>query len=321
MRIGIDIGGTKTDAVVVDAAGGVAARIVIPTTRGEEGVVETALRAVRALEGELGARTGGGAAGAQAGAGAGVGTTIGIGIPGIVDPARGVVEHAFNLGVRDLSLGRRVAEATGAVVRLENDVKAAALGAALLNGAAGSVAYLNLGTGLGCAVVRDGVVERGAQGIAGEIGHVPVDPNGIRCPCGMRGCLETIASGSGILRMRPSDAELPAVDLFDAADDGDADALAVRARFVDGVAQCIRLVVLSADPERIVIGGGLRHLGDRLMDEVRRVVDRWGEESSFLGAARLAERVALLPADTAAPALGAALVGDPAPLRPVALAS
>ena len=87
------------------------------------------------------------------------------------------------------------------------------------------MAYLNLGTGLAAGIVLDGRLLRGGHGVAGEIGHIPVDPAGVVCGCGQRGCLETLASGSAIARMWPTDDPLPARELFDAADAGDEHAI------------------------------------------------------------------------------------------------
>jgi predicted NBD/HSP70 family sugar kinase len=167
VRLGIDIGGTKTDAVAIDDEGGLAHRIRLTTGFGSVAVVETALTAVARIS-EL---TGLAAAGFD---------SIGIGIPGMVDRASGHVAHAVNLGLDRLELGGELAGRLGVGVRIENDVNAAALGAYHLMGLEGTMAYLNLGTGLAAGIVVDGKLWRGARGIAGEIGHIPVDPQGPR---------------------------------------------------------------------------------------------------------------------------------------------
>ncbi len=199
---------------------------------------------------------------------------------------------------------------------MENDVKAAALGAHHLLGMADgvgahSMAYLNLGTGLAAGIVIGGRLLRGGHGVAGEIGHVPVDPSGVTCACGQRGCLETVASGSAVARMWPTTDPEPARALFAAAAAGDGRATDARDRFLAGVAAAVRLLVLATDVDQVVIGGGLSALGDRLGDGTRRILNRWADESAFLASLDLPSRVRVIPPGFPAAAVGAALVGEP----------
>ncbi|WP_158865482.1 ROK family protein [Leifsonia sp. AG29] len=297
MRLGIDIGGTKTDAVAVDGQGSVAQRVRLSTGFGQAEVVETAVTAVTRI-GEL---TGLAAAGFD---------TIGIGIPGMVDRSSGRVAHAVNLGLDRVELGDLLAGRLGRGVRLENDVNAAALGAYHVLGLRGSMAYLNLGTGMAAGIVVNGSLWRGATGIAGEIGHLPVDPAGELCRCGQRGCLETMASGSAVARHWPTDDPLPVRALFAAAAAGDPEALAVSAVLAEGIASAVRVLVLTVDVDAVVIGGGLSHLGEPLLAQVREVLERWSRTSPFLASLQLPRRVRLVPEGTPVAALGAALVGE-----------
>jgi glucokinase len=296
MRLGVDIGGTKTDAVAVDSAGVTTHRIRLVTGFGSLAVVETATTAISRIA-EL------------SGLEPSAFESIGIGIPGMVDSASGHVRHAVNLGLDGLNLGDAIAERLGVGVRIENDVSAAALGAYHGLGLNSSMAYLNVGTGLAAGLVINGELWRGPRGAAGEIGHIPVDPNGALCGCGQRGCLETIASGSGVARVWTSEDQYPVRDLFDAAEAGDAHASAIRAKLGGGVAAAIRVLVLTADVESVVIGGGLSHLGDRLLGDVLGVLSSWSAESPFVASLELASRVRLVPNDFPAAAVGAALVG------------
>jgi predicted NBD/HSP70 family sugar kinase len=297
VRLGIDIGGTKTDAVAVDEGGALAQRVRLATGFGHAAVVETAVAAVSRI-GEL---TGLSPAGFQ---------SIGIGVPGMVDTASGHVAHAVNLGLERLELGGMLAGRLGVGVRVENDVKAAALGAYHLLGLSGTMAFLNLGTGMAAGIVVDGRLWRGSTGIAGEIGHIPVDPAGALCGCGQRGCLETIASGSGIARQWASDDPLPVRALFAAAADGDREARAIKARLAEGIASAVRVLVLTVDVGTVVIGGGLSHLGERLLGDVHEVLHDWERTSPFLASLDLPARVRLVPEGTPVAALGAALVGE-----------
>lgn len=296
MRVGIDIGGTKTDAVALAADGSVLAEHRLATGFGAAAVLASAETAVRALA-------------ADARVDVAEFATIGVGIPGAVDTASGRVTHAVNLGLEDLDLGGELAARLGRPVRVENDVNAAALGAwqALGGGATQSMAYLNLGTGLAAGLVLGGRLWRGSRGVAGEIGHIPVDPAGAPCPCGQRGCLELAASGSGLARMWPGGDSVR--DLRDAVFRGDSEAAAVWTGFVEHVAAAVRLLVLTVDPDRVVIGGGLSSLGDELLGAVRGVLGDWADASGFLAMLDLGARVEVLPRDFPAAAVGAALVG------------
>ncbi|MHA7985647.1 ROK family protein [Rathayibacter sp. CAU 1779] len=296
MRLGLDIGGTKTDAVVLDGRGGVRASVRVPTGIGPAAVLDSAERSVRAVI-------------EQAGTGLAAAETIGVGIPGMVDPESGRVRHAVNLAVEELALGDELSLRVGVPVRVENDVKAASLGAYHLLRLSGSAALLNLGTGMAAGIVIDGELQRGSGGGAGEIGHIPVDPNGAVCSCGQRGCLETLASGSGIARMWPSTAALPAVELFDAADAGDERARNVRETLAAGVASAVRVLVLTVDVQTVVIGGGVSNIGGRLLAPVLEVLREWERDSAFLRSLDLADRVRMLPAGLPAAAVGAALIG------------
>ncbi|GAA1056116.1 NagC family transcriptional regulator [Agromyces luteolus] len=302
MRLGIDIGGTKTAAVAIGEDGELSDQVRMPTGFGAEAVVATALATVERMS-EL------------AGVDPHAFRSIGIGIPGSVDSGTGRVTHAVNLGLEGLDLGPRLADRLGVEVRIENDVKAAALGAHHLLGVADgirahSMAYLNLGTGLAAGIVLDGHLLRGGRGVAGEIGHIPVDPAGERCACGQRGCLETLASGSALATLWPSAHRYPAIDLFDRADAGEPAAVAARERFLVGVASAVRLLALTTDVDDIVIGGGLSALGDRLLAGTRRVLADWAEDSAFLASLDLPRRVQVIPRGFPAAAVGAALIGE-----------
>lgn len=274
MRLGFDVGGTKTDAVAVAPTGAVVARVRRPTGWGPHEVVGTVLE----LSAELAEIVGVPASSFR---------SIGIGMPGQV--------------------------ALGVPVRAENDVKAAAVGAHALHGArvggAESVAYLNLGTGVAAGFVVGGALWRGAHGTAGEVGHISVDPNGPECKCGQRGCIEAFCGGGSIARRWGRPAALPVLDVFDAADAGDAHAIELRAGLAYGVASAIRMLVLSGDVDVVLLGGGVTALGDRMLSLVVAELASRAAASPFLRSLRIAERVEMLPPGSPAAALGAAIIG------------
>ena len=291
IRIGVDIGGTKAEAVALSADGSVVASAWRATERGADGVLETVRAVIRELP-------------VQADA-------IGIGIPGQV--AGGVVRNAVNLGVAELDLGAAIAADAGVPVHVENDVNAAALGAwGLRAPAAGAMAYLNLGTGVAAGIVIDGRVWGGSGGVAGEVGHVSVDPAGPECPCGQRGCIETLAGGAAVARRWGRGGRHPVRDVFDAASRGDAVATGLRDDLARGVAAAVRVLALTVDPSAIVIGGGLARLGEPLLAAVRDELAASASASAFLTSLRLGDRIEMLPPGSAAGALGAALAAEDA---------
>ena len=313
IRVGLDIGGTKTDAVALDADGEIVGRIRRATGYGDEAVVSGVVDSVQ----ELGIEVGFDIADVS---------SVGVGIPGLVDAERGLVLHAVNLGVASLALASSAAERLSVPVFVENDVKAATLGAAQLRSAAGgatadaeSMAYLNLGTGVAAGIVVDGALWRGSRGTAGEVGHISVDPNGRVCSCGQRGCIETLCGGGALARAWGRPGALPVRDIFDAADEGDTEALLLRADVARGVAAAVRVLVLSADVETVVLGGGLTALGGRLYDGIRAALIADAAGSSFLRSLHLDERIEMLPTGSPAAALGAALVGVHIPEKETAV--
>ncbi|WP_240740024.1 ROK family protein [Leucobacter triazinivorans] len=302
LHIGMDIGGSKTEAVALDDTGAIVASTRLPSAQGPAGVLRTAEQVVE----DLARRTD---------RGVDEFVSVGVGIPGQVDRDRGEVRGAYNLGIDLLPLRERLRERTGLPVGIENDVTAAAVGAAHLMGLSGTVAYLNLGTGLAAGYVVDGRPLRGAHGVAGEIGHLPVDPLARPCPCGQLGCLETVASGSALRSSWPAGGAHPGHTLLAAVDSGDEEARAAFDHLVRGAAASVRLLVLALDPDTVVIGGGLRLLGPRLFDGLRATLDRWSTDSPFLARLELSPRVQVLPEDSSAAAVGAALAvagDDPA---------
>jgi glucokinase len=297
IRVGLDIGATKVLGAVVDADGTVIAQSRQDTRPGADGILASATAVLDSLALRLDGA---------------LPSHIGIGVCGIVDRDRGAVSHAVNLGIGGdwFPLAARLADRTGATVLIDNDVNAATWGAHVLSGA-DDMAYLSVGTGLAAGFVLSGSLRRGAHGAAAEIGHLPGDPDGPRCSCGQRGCLELSASGSTLAAAWPADGETPpAAALFAAAATGNAEAVVIRDRFAAGLADAIRIAGLTVGPAAIIIGGGVANVGEPLLEAVTAALRAQAAGSPFLTALDLAGRVSLLPGQAPAGAIGAALIGN-----------
>ncbi|WP_136520553.1 MULTISPECIES: ROK family protein [Cellulomonas] len=304
--VGVDVGGTKVLAVLLDPEGRVVRSHRAPTVPGPDGLLDAVTTATRSLTVAHGLpleRLAG----------------VGIGVPGVVDPVTGTVEHAVNVGVASpFALAAAASAVLGArtPVRVENDLNAAVLGAAHAvpdpdhPGDARDLAFLALGTGVAAGLLLGGSLRRGTHRAAGEIGHLTLVPGGLSCTCGQRGCAEQYASGSAIDAAWPSPDGRPApAVLFEAAAAGDPDAVRVRDRYAWAVGACVRVLVLTCDVDRVVVGGGVSGVGEPLLAAVRAALDAEAAASPFLASLRLADRVRLAPAGVPVGAVGAALVG------------
>lgn len=289
--IGIDVGGTKIEGVLADGSGEVLGSCRVPARPGGEHVVEDVVHVARELsETPL---------------------PVGIGIPGQVDSDAGVVRDIVNLDIVELNLADQVGAALGAPVHVENDVNAAALGAAALCGGQArpgqSIVFLNFGTGLAAGVVRDGRIDHGARGALGEIGHIPVDPNQLPCPCGQRGCLETVASGGAVARLWTTDGRPPMPDLIEHAQEGQAQAAHMLGIVTHAMGDVLQIVAQAYDPARILIGGGMAKTGQPLLDVIADELRRRETTCHFLETIDIPSRLALVPPEAPVGAIGAAL--------------
>lgn len=291
VRIGVDVGGTKVDAVALGPDGALLARHRLAVRRGADGVVDSLTQAADHV-------------GTQVGISLAQAAGVGVGIPGAV--RAGVVEHALNLDVDRLDLGMTLHRQWGRPVAVENDVNVAALGAArLLASPAESVAYLNVGTGLAAGIILGGRLWRGVRGAAGEIGHISINPDGPVGADGLAGGLETYASGSGMVQQwGVSGAH--AEDVLAAAAQGDAKAVRIRHGLMHGVATAVRVLILTLDVDHVILGGGLTGMGEELLAGVREVIAGWEQASPFLASLELGSRIVLVPNGEPIAAIGAA---------------
>ncbi|QCO13787.1 ROK family protein [Azospirillum brasilense] len=296
IRIGIDLGGTKTEGIALGAAGEERARVRVPTPRGDyDATVRTIADLVARLESATGS----------------AGATVGIGIPGAVSPATGLVKNANSTWLIGKPFDRDLAEALKRPVRVENDANCLAVSEAADGAGAGCgvVFAAILGTGCGAGIVVDGRPLRGRNAIGGEWGHNPLpwptdgERPGPACYCGKSGCLETFVSGPAVAadHRRVTGADLSAEAIAALAERGDATARATLDRLVDRLGRGLAGIVNVLDPDVIVLGGGLSNLGflypalppaiarwaftDSLDTPVRRAIH--GDSSGVRGAAWL----------------------------------
>jgi glucokinase len=289
--LGVDIGGTKIAAGVVDEAALVSGTVVRPT-RAAEGF-EVSLAQVLATVAEV----------FRPGLGA-----IGICAPGPLNPKTGVILNPPNLfGWRNVPLARIVAERFGVPCRIENDANAAGLAETLFGAARGcaSVLYMTWSTGIGTGIVLDGKIYYGKNGAAAEGGHVTVDyASRVVCNCGSRGCIEALASGAAMeRRARELLATFPGTALAEpvtgetigaAAAAGDALALRVIEEAATLVGAWMGSMVSVLDPDIIVGGGGIARIGEPLFSRLRanvpaRTINQFASEIPIVPAALAAD--------------------------------
>lgn len=299
LLVGVDVGGTKVAVLVADRQHRVLGQATLPTMLdGAEGTLSGIVAAIRQALAVAGARTSEVAA-------------VGLGVPGRVDTASGVVRHAVNLGWHELAVGERMANELGVPCLLENDVRVAAMGTLRYLGRAapGSLVYLSVGTGIAAGVVLDGKLYRGAHGMAGEIGHMVIEPDGPRCACGTRGCLESLAAGPAIARLGQEAAggtaetllrnyaPVTAEAVYEAARAGDLPSLAVTRAVGRYLALAIQQLVMAYDVECIVLGGGVSQQGEAFLQPILGELERLRQDSALAREMLRPDMIRLLPPD------------------------
>lgn len=259
MRIGVDLGGTKIEAIALDAACNSLQRIRVATPKGDYAAT---VAAIAGLVGELELST------RQTG-------SVGVGIPGTIVAATGLVKNANSAWLNGQPLERDLSAALEREVRCANDANCFAISEAVDGSARGfgMVFGVILGTGCGGGIVFDGRIHTGPNGLAGEWGHMPLpwptagEQPGPLCSCGRHGCLETWISGPGFEQdfARATGRKLRGEEIAAAAEAGDPEANAALDRLIDRIARGLAVLVDVLDPDVIVLGGGLSNL-DRLFD-------------------------------------------------------
>jgi fructokinase len=269
IRIGIDLGGTKIEGLALDARGAEIARLRIATPQHDyQATVQAIVDVVREMELRIGDR---GRA------------SVGVGIPGTVVRATGLVKNANSTWLNGQPLERDLGLALGRRVRCANDANCLAVSEATDGAAAGAglVFAVILGTGCGGGIAVNGQVHIGPNGVSGEWGHNPLpwatpdELPGPLCFCGQHGCLETWISGTGLANdhQRITGNRLTGPEIVDSAAAGDPAAQASLARLEDRIGRALASVVNLLDPDVIVIGGGLSKL-DRLYAHLPPLIAR-----------------------------------------------
>ena len=260
MRIGIDLGGTKIEAIAVDGSTELLRRR-IPSPRGDYAATIAAVRdLVAAIENELTAPG-----------------TVGIGIPGAISPVTGLVKNANSTWLIGHAVDRDLERALQRPVRVRNDANCFALSEATDGAGAGANTVLGviLGTGTGAGVVVNGRVLEGRHRIAGEWGHNPLpwpdesERPGPPCYCGRTGCIETFLSGPGLSATyaAASTRVTDAADIASLAESGDPQAVEALEKYEGRLARALASIINVLDPDVIVLGGGVSNIV-RLYDRV-----------------------------------------------------
>ena len=266
MRIGIDLGGTKIEAIAIERDHRELARRRIPTPRHDyDATLAAIVRLVEDLERETGRRG-----------------TVGVGIPGTTSPATGVIKNANSTWLIGRPLHEDLAARLDRPVRLANDANCFTLSEATDGAAAGvHVAFgVIIGSGVGGGIAVDGRVLIGHNAVCGEWGHNPLPwPHpaewpGAPCYCGRSGCIETFLSGPGLARdlQTVTGETLDPAAIVRRAGEGDPDAEAAVARYEDRMARALGSIINVLDPDVIVMGGGMSNI-ERLCTNVPRLWD------------------------------------------------
>jgi glucokinase len=311
LTIGVDVGGTKIAAGVVDTEGRILQQLRVSTPAAtavsvEQGIVEAVLRLK--AEYEIGA--------------------VGVAVPGFVDQSRSVLRFTPNLPMRNRPLREILTPLLGVETVIENDANAAAWGEFQFGGGKDveDMVLITVGTGLGGGIIENGVLRRGAFGSAAEIGHLRMVPGGHLCGCGNHGCWEQYTSGRALVRearllahTRPMDAarlleladgnpdRIDGAMISRAANEGDPSALALVAEVGRWLGEGIADVACVLDPAVAVVGGGVSELGELLLKPAREAFTAGlsaaayrphlaietatlGNDAGLIGAADLARR-------------------------------
>jgi len=254
IRIGVDLGGTKIEAIALADEGSIPVRLRVATPRHDYAATLSAIASlVGAIEAQIGQRA-----------------SVGIGMPGALSPATGLVKNANSTWLNGQPLAQDLSALLDRPLRFANDANCFALSEASDGAAAGASCVFGviIGTGTGGGVVVNGQVLTGVNAIGGEWGHnplpapLPEEVPGPACYCGRCGCIETFLSGPGMARdhQRATGQALEPAEIVRRADAGEPDAAATLERYEDRMARALASVINIIDPDVIVLGGGMSNI-------------------------------------------------------------
>lgn len=282
--IGIDIGGTSIKLAFLKLDGMMLAKWEIPTDISYNGVkivgdiIETVNKKIVELNFEMDSFN-----------------EVGVGVPGFVDSVAGCVTYSPNIPWKEnYPLKEELEEGFRLPVAIENDANLAAIGEMWMGAGKGkkNILMVTLGTGVGGGVIVDGEVVRGINGMGGEIGHIFSKDNGIICGCGKVGCLETIASATGMVRLgnemienhsgstdlyviKEDNGKIEAKDVLNAAESGDFYALNVVDEAMKHLGIAISTIIHTNNPEMVIIGGGVSKAGEFLLEQLKKYLKQY----------------------------------------------
>lgn len=260
IRLGIDLGGTKIEALALTPDGQECFRRRVPTPQGDyDGTVRAIADLVAAADAATGAKV-----------------SIGVGIPGTISPATGLIKNANSVCLIGRAFDKDLEKAIGRPVRLANDADCFALSEAVDGAGAGQEIVFGaiLGTGVGSGLVINKQVVRGPNAITGEWGHNPLpwpkdeERPGPPCYCGLNGCTETFLSGPGLTRDFAEN--MSAMEIVALSERGDAKATAALDRYIERLARATAAIINVIDPHVIVLGGGMSNV-TRLYTDVPKL--------------------------------------------------
>lgn len=305
--VGIDLGGTKISGVVVNEKGEKLSQYTIPTNafEGEEVVLNRIMMVIDKVIEDAGKKSDEIKA-------------IGIGSPGPLNAAKGIIIETPNLPFRDFQLVKPIKDKYGVPTYLDNDANVAAIGEFMFGAGKGTnnMVYITVSTGVGGGAIINGKIYRGSTNNALELGHATVLPNGPRCNCGNYGCLEALSSGTAIARQAKEAIEsgaettlknydkVTSYEVFLEAQKGDKIASEILDRSLEFLGIGVANAITNYDPDMIIIGGGVSQIGEVLFNKVQQVVNvrcfktmseyckirpaALGTEAGVIGAAALA---------------------------------
>lgn len=278
-NIGIDLGGTFIKAGIVDGDNRIIAKNMIES-HVDTNVDGLCVRMVECAQGAL----------EEAGLSFDDISTIGVGVPGAVDAKNGVVVYCSNIKFRNTPLAAMIKERTGKPVYLHNDANVAAYGEVVAGAAKGckNVVVITLGTGVGGGVIIDGKIYSGFNSFGGELGHTVIVHNGEPCPCGRRGCLESYASATALIKQTresmkthtesrlwnicPDISQINGKTAFDAMRSGSKAGAEIVNKYINYLGCGLTNFINIFQPEMLLIGGGISKEGETLLEPLRKIL-------------------------------------------------